>query len=82
MAVEKKTSPVENKSDTTPFSTINYILFAAGLIIITAGWFLLRAGSISLSPLMLILGYCVVIPAAIILKPKTEKASNPNKNKK
>jgi len=81
MANEKKVAPAENRSDTAPFGTINYILFAAGLIVITAGWFLLRAGHISLSPLMLILGYCVVIPVAIILKPRSGKSSSPGKKK-
>jgi len=73
MATEKKPVSSQKKQDTVPFSNINYILFAVGLIIITAGWFLLRAGHISISPIMLILGYCVVIPVAIILKPGSKK---------
>ena len=73
MAKEKKPVSSKNSEDTVPFSNINYILFAVGLIIITAGWFLLRAGHISISPIMIILGYCVVIPVAIILKPGEKK---------
>lgn len=73
MAKEKKPVSSQKRQDTVPFSNINYILFAVGLIIITAGWFLLRAGHISISPIMLILGYCVVIPVAIILKPGSKK---------
>ena len=69
MAKEKKPAVQDSRQDTVPFNKINYILFAAGLVIITAGWFLLRAGQISISPIMLILGYCVVIPIAIVLKP-------------
>ena len=72
MAKDKKVIET-NKDVMTPFSNINYILFAVGLVIITAGWFLLRGGHISISPIMLILGYCVVIPVAIILKPKDKK---------
>lgn len=68
MAV-KKTISDEGK-DTVPFGKLNYILFAAGLVLITAGWFFLRAGRITISPIMLILGYCVVIPVAIIVKPR------------
>lgn len=76
MAKEKKpVSSDNNRQDTAPFSTINYILFAVGLIIITAGWFLLRAGHISISPVMLILGYCVIVPVAIILKPGSGEKS-------
>lgn len=73
MAKEKKPVSSQSRQDTEPFSSINYILFAVGLIIITAGWFFLRAGHISISPIMLILGYCVVIPVAIILKPGDKK---------
>lgn len=73
MAKAKTPLPSENKKITSPFSSINYILFAAGLVIITAGWFFLRAGHISVSPIMLILGYCVIIPLAIILKPGDKK---------
>ncbi|MEA3266243.1 MAG: hypothetical protein U9P42_04795 [Candidatus Fermentibacteria bacterium] len=73
MVKEKKPVSSGQKQNTVPFSNINYILFAAGLIIITAGWFLLRAGHISISPIMLILGYCVIIPVAIILKPGDKK---------
>ena len=56
--------------ESVPFSRLNYILFAAGLLVITAGWFLLRGGHISIAPIMLILGYCGIIPLAIILKKK------------
>lgn len=73
MAKDKKLVSSQNRQNTVPFSNINYILFAVGLVIITAGWFLLRAGHISISPIMLILGYCVVIPVAIILKPGDKK---------
>jgi len=53
-----------------PFTMLNYILFAAGLLDIILGWFLLRAGRITIAPIMLILGYCVIIPMAIILRKK------------
>jgi len=75
MAKNSKPAGKEDRRETVPFGKLNYILFAAGLLIITAGWFLLRAGHISLSPVMLILGYCVVIPVAIILVPGGKKDS-------
>ena len=56
--------------ESVPFSKLNYILFAVGLLVITAGWFLLRGGHISIAPIMLILGYCGIIPLAIVLKQK------------
>ena len=66
---EKRTSD-KQELESTPFTMLNYIFFAAGLLVITAGWFLLRGGHISIAPIMLILGYCGIIPLAIILKPK------------
>ena len=56
-----------------PFTLVNYLLFAGGLIDIIVGWFLLRAGSITLAPIMLILGYCGIIPLAIVYRSRTGK---------
>ena len=64
-----KADKKDNLED-VPFSRLNYILFAVGLLVITAGWFLLRGGHISIAPIMLILGYCGIIPLAIVLKQK------------
>jgi hypothetical protein len=58
------------KREITPFTAANYILFAVALVDIVAGWFLLRAGSTTLAPIMLVLGYCGIIPLAILYKRK------------
>lgn len=49
------------------FSAINGLLLAAGLGAITAGYVLLSRGSTVGAPLLLVLGYAVLLPAAIIL---------------
>lgn len=49
------------------FSTINAILLAAGLAAIVGGYVLLAQGSTVGAPLLLVLGYAVLIPLAIIL---------------
>ncbi len=54
-----------------PFTLVNYVLFAVGLLDIIAGWFLLRGGHITIAPIMLIAGYCGIIPLAIVLRKKT-----------
>jgi len=59
---------------TAPFTLANYLLFAGGLLDIVAGWFLLRAGSITIAPIMLILGYCGIVPLAIVYRSRTGKA--------
>jgi len=49
------------------FSAINGILAAAGILTVALGYFLLSQGSIDLAPLLLVLGYVVFLPLAIIL---------------
>jgi uncharacterized membrane protein HdeD (DUF308 family) len=41
-------------------------LFAAGLVSIIAGYILLGFAEISLSPILLVLGYCVLIPLSFL----------------
>ena len=49
------------------FSAINVILLAAGFASIVAGYALLGQGSNVAAPLLLVLGYAVLIPLGIIL---------------
>jgi len=44
----------------------NYMLLAAGVVSIVIGFVLLAAKEISLSPALLVLGYCVLIPAGFL----------------
>jgi hypothetical protein len=56
-----------------PFSRKNYILFAIGLLVIVLGYVTLGYGSITLAPILLVLGYCVIIPVAIIINGGKER---------
>lgn len=49
------------------FSTINGILAVAGILTVSLGYYLLSEGSITAAPLLLVLGYLVLLPLAIIL---------------
>lgn len=51
---------------TVRFSLQNWILIAAGLVSIVAGYFLLDGGSVDLAPALLVLGYVILIPLGII----------------
>ncbi len=59
-----------------PFNAINYWLFAAGLAVIIIGYIALAQPpaesfmSLTVAPILLVLGYCVIIPAAILYKKK------------
>jgi len=68
--VPEKIDQKESTEGAAPFTIVNYILFAAGLLDIVIGWFLLRGGHITVAPVMLIAGYCVIIPMAIIFRKK------------
>ena len=49
------------------FSAINGILGVAGILTVALGYYFLSQGSITLAPLLLVLGYVVLLPLAIIL---------------
>jgi hypothetical protein len=51
-----------------PFGRKNYLLFGIGALVIVAGYVALAGGSITLAPILLLLGYLVVIPWAILAK--------------
>lgn len=51
-----------------PFTRKNYYIFAVGLLIIIAGYISLGSGSITLAPILLVLGYCAIIPIAILYR--------------
>ncbi len=46
----------------------NYILLGVGVGTIALGFISLASGSITLAPLLLVIGYCVLIPLALLLK--------------
>jgi len=60
------------------FGKINYQLFGIGLLVIIFGYIIMAMGdtesfqAVKLSPVILIIGYCVFIPAAILVKPKNK----------
>jgi hypothetical protein len=59
-------APVHTKPSLR-FSPINGILLAAGVSCVIAGYALLSRGSTVAAPLLLVLGYAVLIPLGIIL---------------
>ena len=48
------------------FTRVNALLGAGGLASLTVGYWLLAQGSITAAPLLLVLGYVVLLPMAII----------------
>lgn len=64
--------------DSWSFGKTNYLLFGIGLAVIALGYVLMATGettsfqSVKLSPIILFIGYCVIIPAAILVKSKDQ----------
>ncbi len=53
-------------TDSLQFGVKNAILGALGLAALIGGYILLGQGSITAAPLMLVLGYVVLLPAALL----------------
>jgi len=70
MATKKRHKKESRKAARLPFSGRNYLLFAIGVLFIVLGFVLLSTGDISISPVLLVLGYCGFLPAAILVKRK------------
>lgn len=49
------------------FSTVNAVLAAAALASVVLGYYLLAGGSVTAAPLLLVVGYVILLPLAIIL---------------
>jgi len=64
---EKKERKGERLID-VKFTKKNILFFGIGLIFVVIGFILLAAGSITLAPLFLVVGYLVFFPLGILLK--------------
>ncbi len=59
-----------------PFNKTNYAIFGVGIIIIIIGYLLISFNEVNsiastrIGPLMLFVGYCVIIPISIIYSKK------------
>ncbi len=72
MAIAKKKGLTAGSGAVTwPFGKRNYILFAMAILVIAVGYLFLGQGSITVAPVLLVLGYCVLIPVAIIVRDKS-----------
>jgi hypothetical protein len=75
-SARKKPSP-----ESLPFTRVNYQIMAVGLALILAGYIALSQEPwdgvmpLVVAPILLVLGYIVVIPAGILYRSKTEEAT-------
>jgi hypothetical protein len=64
--VRREAAPAPSH-ESLKFSAINAVLLVLGLAAVVLGYVLLAQGSITMAPLLLVLGYAVLLPLAIIL---------------
>ena len=67
MATKKNTAD-QHEEVNWPYGRKNYLVFGAALIVILIGFFTLSQGSETLAPILLVLGYLVLIPVALMIK--------------
>ena len=47
---------------------MNTVLLVGGIAVLAAGYVSLSRGSITMAPLLLVSGYCVLIPASLLVR--------------
>jgi len=47
---------------------LNSLLLGAGVVLLAAGYVTLARGSITMAPALLVTGYCVLIPASLLVR--------------
>ena len=80
-SIRRETSRRRKSGDQLPFplGRENFLLIGLGLLIIATGYLALMEGSVEgflplvVAPILLIFGYCVVIPFGILYKRKEAK---------
>jgi hypothetical protein len=63
-----KSTPAPTGRPTLSFSRTNAMWLGATAISIAIGYVLLSTGSETIAPLLLVLGYCILLPIGIIKK--------------
>lgn len=65
----ESTGPGLREMDARPlrFTTLNWALLGVAGVVIVVGYLSLAAGSTALAPVLLVLGYCVLVPLGIFV---------------
>ena len=71
-------------SEPLPLARENYMILGAGILVIVAGYIAMVEGSVEgflplvLSPILLVTGYCVVIPLGIMYRKPAPRVQSPD----
>ena len=68
----EKAAPRREESADLRFGQRNFIALGAALLSIVVGFVLLSQGSITAAPILLVLGYCVLVPYGLAAGQKSQ----------
>lgn len=54
------------------WGAVNTLLLVLGLAVLAAGYWALSRGSITLAPVLLVFGYCGLIPASLLVRGRAQ----------
>ena len=72
----------QKKEFSFPLEKENFIIIAAGIALLIIGYILMAQNSVDgfiptvISPILLVIGYCIVIPYGILKRPKSAAVSS------
>lgn len=74
LSTDKKPKPAAKRKSSLdfPFGKKNFMFFGIGALVIIIGFIALAAGDITIAPILLVVGYCVLIPIAILADKGTD----------
>jgi len=78
---KSQSKPKTKEKRALPFGKRNYIWFGIALATIVIGYIFLGSGDITIAPILLVLGYCVLVPVAILLPPQKRIKEAPAEEK-
>jgi hypothetical protein len=56
-----------NSQSRLQFGAVNAVLFVVAAVVLGAGYLLLAKGSTTAAPILLVVGYCILLPLGLIL---------------
>lgn len=72
----RKTTVKTKKEISLPLEKTNFVIISIGIIVLIIGYILMSANSVDgfsntvIAPILLVLGYCIIIPYGILKKSK------------
>jgi positive regulator of sigma E activity len=84
MQAEKRPGKLRKKESVLPYTKTNWLLFLVGLVFLIVGYIALGVKpwnsftSLNIAPILLVLGYCVIFPIAILYHKKEKKLTSNN----